>query len=206
MKKILAAPATRFSQHGVAATEFALVAIVFLSTVLGILELARIVYMYNTLADVTRSVARAAANIDFNDQGQLALARQRAIFRDSPGFLPFGAPISDQHIRIDYLYLRRQGGTISMEPIGAAGGAMPSCPGRNRHNCLASPYSSGASAGDTCIRLVRARICRIGGATCERVTYDMLVPMLALNLPLPMSTTIVSAETLGYEPGDPVCS
>jgi hypothetical protein len=119
-------------QDGVAAIEFALVVSAFLILMFGIMELARVMYMFNTLADVTRSTARAAANISFNDQTQLDLARKRAVFDEANGVLPFGAPITYQNIRIEYLYLPSK--SYELLPIPA--GSMPSCPARNRLNCM----------------------------------------------------------------------
>ena len=188
------------AQSGVAAVEFALVALLFFTVVFGTIEFARIMYMYNTLAEVTRRAARAAANIDWRETTELDLAKQHAIFRDSPGELPFGAPITDQHIRIDYLYLT-QGATTTYEPILA--GSMPGSPGQNRHNCLTNPYGSATSPSNTCIRIVRARICK-PDTDCEAVDYQILIPLLNLGVKLPTSTTLVSAETLGYHAGDPV--
>lgn len=197
-------PPKRFAQRGVAAVEFGLVAIAFFLLIFGIIELARIFYMYNTLADVTRTAARAAANISWKDTTRLDSAKQNAIFRSTEGGLVFGQPITDKHILIEHLYLTRPAGPIEMKPVPS--GLMPSCPGRNRHNCLTAPYGDTASAGEACIRLVRVRICKPDSTTaCEPVPYRPLVAMLNLNLTLPISTTVVSAETLGYSPGDPVC-
>lgn len=77
---------------------------------------------------------------------------------------------------------------------------MPSCPARNRQICLANPYDS------SCIRLVRVRVCTDASNTqCDRVPYQPLIPFTNLGVQLPGSTTIVSAETLGYKAGDPLC-
>lgn len=203
MNTPLRLPPSRVVQRGSSAVEFALVAFVFFMLVFGIIELARIVYMYNTLADVTRSAARSAANIDWNDSTALNRAKQHAIFRDSEGELIFGTPITDQHILIDYLYLKNPAGPITMDPVPP--GLMPSCPGRNRHNCLTAPFGDNVAAGGACIRLVRARICKPGGDGCETVPYQMLFPFINIPVALPTSTSIVSAETLGYHPGDSVC-
>ncbi|TQK11320.1 TadE/TadG family type IV pilus assembly protein [Herbaspirillum sp. SJZ107] len=200
MKKPTIRRPVRHAESGVAAVEFALVAILFFIVVFGILEIARIMYMYNTLANVTRSAARAAANIDWRSTADLDLAKQHAMLRASPGELPFGAPVTDRHIRIDYIYLK-QGATTTYEPIPAA--SMPGSPGRNRQNCLTNPYGSATSPSNTCIRMVRARICK-PDSDCAPVNYQMLIPLLNLGVTLPTSTTIVSAETLGYHAGDPV--
>jgi hypothetical protein len=188
----------RFAQTGAAAVEFALVAFWFFLFLFGIMELARVMYMYNTLAEATRRAASAAANINFRNSTALDTARQYAIFRDSPGALVIGDPISDQHIRIDYLYLDKQGGTIVMKEIPS--GSLPNCPSQNRQNCLSKPYDS------SCIRLVRARVCNTASTDgCDRVQYQPLFGLIPLGVPLPSSTTIVSAETLGYSPGDALC-
>lgn len=199
-------PPRRAARKGIAAVEFALVAGIFFTVVFGIVELARIMYMYNTLADVTRSAAHAAANIDWRNTAELERAKQRAVLRDTPGMLPFGAPITEQYVRIDYMALRQQGSTLVLEAIPA--GQMPTCPGRNRHNCLRNPYGGSASAADTCVRLVRARICAPGSADCDHANYQTMIPLpklMPLNVSLPVSTTIANAESLGYRPGDPVC-
>ncbi|MDN4037647.1 TadE/TadG family type IV pilus assembly protein [Massilia sp. YIM B02443] len=191
----------RRAQRGVASIEFALVAIAFLVTVFGILELGRIVYMFNTLSDVTRSAARSAANIDWRDAAALERARQRAMFRNAPGELAFGAPVTDANIRIDYLYVKKTGASFTTEPVAS----MPTCPSRNRHNCLTNHYGNGTDPGSVCVRLVRVRICEAGGADCQAMKYQPLFPMLNLTPYLPLSTTVVAAETLGYRPGDSVC-
>jgi Flp pilus assembly protein TadG len=198
-KPVIRRPSGR-AESGVAAVEFALVALLFFMVVFGIIELARIMYMCNTLAEVTRSAARAASNIDWRSTTELDLAKQHAILRDSAGELPFGAPITDQHIRIDYLYLK-QGATTTYEPVSA--GLMPGSPGQNRQNCLTNPYGNATSSSNTCIRMVRARICK-PDSDCAQVDYQMLIPLLNLGVKLPTSTTIVTAETLGYHAGDPV--
>jgi Flp pilus assembly protein TadG len=201
--KLLQAPirgAGRSAQTGAAGLEFALVSIVLFTLLFGIIEIARVMYMYNTLAESTRGAARAAANIDFHNTSGLSLARQQAIFRQSPGALVVGDPITDQHIRIDYLSLARQGnGSLAMTPI--LPGSLPGCPSRNRQNCLTDPY------GSSCIRLVRVRVCNPGaGNECDPVQYQPLFGLIPLNISLPTSTTIVNAESLGYNAGDALCN
>jgi len=48
--------------RGVAAVEFALLAICFFTVFLGLMELARLVYVFNTLQEVTRRAAAMAIN------------------------------------------------------------------------------------------------------------------------------------------------
>jgi hypothetical protein len=186
------------AQAGTVAIEFALVSILFFTLIFGTMELARIIYLYNTLAEATRSAAKAATNIDWRDTAALDIARQAAVFRTSPGTLLLGDPVTDQSVHIDYMSLAKAaGGALTMTPIPTA--SLPGCPSRNRQNCLENPY------GASCVRLVRVRICSGDADVCDPVQYQPLFPLVSLPVPVPASTTIVSAESLGYSPGDALC-
>ena len=188
--------AMRFAQTGSVAVEFSLIAIWFFMFLFGIMEIARLMYMYNTLAEVTRSAAKAASNINFQNTTALDNARRQAIFGSPSGGLVVGKPITDRNIRIDYMFLEKQAnGTLLPKSVTS----LPSCPSQNRHNCLENPYSS------SCIRLVRVRVCREDNDACDRVPYEPIFPLVPLDLSLPNSTTIVNAETLGYSAGDALC-
>lgn len=182
-------------QRGVAAVEFALLVFVFLAFVFSIIELARIMYLYNTLQEVTRRAATAAASANFQDEAELDRIRYFSILRNEPGELPVGAPITDQHVRIEYLALvRNADGSLTLTRI--APGVLPADPAANRQICHANPNAA------TCVRLVRAQICNPGVAgTCEPVQYQMLFPLISFGLPLPRATTTATAESLGYTPG-----
>jgi len=54
------------SQRGVAAVEFALIAGVFFTLLIGIIEFSRVLYYWNTAAEVTRLAARTAVVCDSN--------------------------------------------------------------------------------------------------------------------------------------------
>jgi hypothetical protein len=190
--------APRCRQDGVAAVEFALVAVAFFLIVCGIIELARAVYMINTLAEVTRSAAREAANIDFRQAAAIDGARKRALFDDANGRLPFGEPVTYQNVRVEYMYLGPKGGGQELQLIPT--GSMPSCPAKNRVNCMADPNSP------SCIRAVQVRICKETSGTCTPIPYQSLISVIQMPLTLPTSVTIVTAETLGYKTGDPPCS
>jgi len=186
------------SERGVAAVEFALLITVFLTFVFSLIELSRAMYLLNTVHEVTRHAAAAAANASFSDGGVRQAIRQAAVFRGSPGELPLGAPVTDGHVRIDYLALvRDNAGNLTFTEI--ATGSLPESPVRNRHICLNNPNAA------NCIRLVRARIC-VPQVTdsCERPQYQMLFPFIQLPFRLPNATTIVSAESLGFVTGDAI--
>lgn len=58
------APASRFSQRGVAAVEFALIASFLFTLLFGIMEFGRVVFYWNTAAEATRLGARLAVVCD----------------------------------------------------------------------------------------------------------------------------------------------
>lgn len=181
-------------QRGVAAIEFALVALIFFILVFGIVELARVFYIVNTLQEVTRRAAVMAATTDFSNAGAMQDVREAAIFRQDEGFLFFAEPVSDKHVRIDYLSIPASGTPQAIT------GSLPADPRANREACMADPN------GATCIRLVRVRICKPAAAGCEPVPYQSLVSLVPMAFSLPESTTIVAAETFGVAPRIPAGS
>jgi Flp pilus assembly protein TadG len=181
-------------QRGVAAVEFAFVAMIFFMLFFGIIEVARALYVCNTLQEVTRRAAALAVNTDFSDAAALKQVRYRAVFREAAGTLAFGDPISDQNVKIDYLQIPAN----ATVPV-AITGALPASPQENRVNCTRNPGAA------NCIRLVRVRICTSGsdGSTCTAVPYKPLLTLVPFVFPLPVSTTIANVETLGMPPGTP---
>lgn len=184
---------------GVVSVEFALLIGVFLIALFFVIEVARVIYLWNTAQEVTLRAARAAAVTDFSDPAAMDLVRRRAIFRTSAGLLPLGAPIDDTYVRIDYLWLNDTGALAHIA-------TPPACPARNVLNCLNAPHDP------SCVRFVRARLCQPGaGDACAPVPYQPLMPMLggfatgALALVIPTADTVQPAESLGYRPGMPVC-
>lgn len=189
---------SRRKQRGVAAVEFALVAIIFFMLFFGIVEVARAMYIINTLQEVTRRGAAFAANADFSNATTMQRVRERAIFRDSPGFLVFAEPVTDRHIVIDYMWIQKTGSSMTMMSIPS--GSLPASPEANFANCQADPYSQ------SCIRLVRVRVCETAsGDDCEPVGYRNLVSLVPFTFSLPASVTVVPAETLGLPAGVPSC-
>lgn len=185
------------AQGGVVAVEFSLVLMLFLVMAVGVIECARAMYLYNTLEMVTQRAASLAANADFRDSAAMNAVRQKAIFRTSAGTLMLGAPITDAHVRIDYLALTYAGAPALTE-IPAA--ALPACTVNNRITCMKDPYDA------SCIRFVRARICDPAVTdTCNRVQYQALLSLVSLPLSLPNATAITNAETLGATLGAAPC-
>lgn len=57
-------PANRFKQRGVAAVEFALIATMLFTLLIGIMEFSRVLYYWNTATEATRLGARLAIVCD----------------------------------------------------------------------------------------------------------------------------------------------
>lgn len=195
IRKLRPSPRLRTKEKGVAAVEFSLVAMIFFLFFFGIIEVARAMYICNTLQEVTRRAAALAAKTDFSNASAMQNVRVQAIFRDAPGALVFAEPVTDAHIRIEYMRLQRTGKDLKMLQIPT--GSLPASPAENYVNCLKDPY------GDRCIRLVRASVCLPGDGECAPVPYKGLVSLIPLSFNLPFSVTIANAETLGMPGGLP---
>jgi Flp pilus assembly protein TadG len=182
----------RYSERGVAAVEFAVVVTVFLVILFGLLEVVRAMYVVNTLPEVTRRAAAAAAKVDFTNAAALDQVRQNAVFRESAGDLPLGLPVTDANVIIDYMSISKGAdGSLSMVPISA----LPSSTAASRAACFADPYSA------NCVQFVRVRICASADANgCTPLDYVTLFPLISLPLKLPSSTTIVKTDSLGLSP------
>lgn len=193
----------RQRQGGVFAVEFAMLALLFFFFVFAMLELARAVYVWHMVHEITRRAARDAAVTDFSNAAALQAVRTRAVLRATPGTLPLGGGISDAHVRIDYLSQAAGGAALAALPVTA----MPGCPQRNRINCLNDPH------GASCIRFVRAHLCLPGaGARCDSVPYRPMLPLLGVMFPsgagavrLPSGATMAVAESLGYPDNPDFC-
>jgi TadE-like protein len=187
-------------QAGVAAVEFALLAIIFFTFVFGVIEVARAMYVFNTLQEVTRRGAAAAANTSFKDGMALSYVRMHAVFRDSSGPLVLADPITDANVTIDYLSTSKAAdGSMSMSHIPAA--SLPACPARNRLNCMTDPNAS------NCIRFVRVRVCASpdDSGNCTPARYKVLFSLIGLSMDLPTAPSIVPAASLGYTVGQMPC-
>ncbi|WP_195763782.1 TadE/TadG family type IV pilus assembly protein [Pseudoduganella rivuli] len=187
-------PIDRKRRTGALAVEYALVLPVFLLFVFLLLETARAVYLWNTVQEVTRRAARAAAVTDFSCPAAMNTVRRHAIFRDSDGVLLLSGGITQDHVVIDYLW---QDDTGQLQPLAAA--ALAADPAQNRINCMASP------GGGNCIQFVRVRICSPDG--CAPVPYLPMLSWLPLpGMTVPTAATVVRAESLGYRTSAKPCS
>ena len=110
-------------QRGVAAVEFALVAIPFFLLLFGAMELGRLLYLWNTAQEITRHAARQAVVTNFKDDAAMAAIRHSAVFRVNAGTLPAAPEISDANVVIRYL--NASGSVVSPMPAESLGYPVP---------------------------------------------------------------------------------
>jgi Flp pilus assembly protein TadG len=181
----------RIRQAGTTAVELALVAMIFFTAVFGTIEVARLMFVYNTLQEVTRRAAAAAANVYPTDAAAITALKQDAVFRRSSGELVLASPVSDAHVRLTYL-----AHDLSVIPYGA----WAADAAKNRQLCMANPHAA------HCIRFVQVQICDTDDAiACQPVRSTAVVPVVSMRVPLHRATTIVPVGAIGYVQGTVPC-
>jgi hypothetical protein len=139
--------------------------------VLGALEFARVLYIHNTLQEVTRRAAREMTVRWVDDE---AAAKTLALF--GAATLPAAADIDADAIIIEYL--AADGSIVT---------AMPSDPGDNLSAC------GDAARTASCIFSVRVSI-------ASGISYSPMILLFNfLDLELPPSSVTMHAESMGFE-------
>lgn len=171
------------NQRGVTLVEVSLLMSLFFALMLGALELARIMFLWNTLANVTR---RAATTVAVSAP---AADHSAALTEVAFGGVPLTLP------RIDGTYFMVQYLNRNSQPVPA-----PASAADNLRNCVQDP--EGATQ---CARFVRVRLCLPGGGdSCERVPFDPVFPLggvTGVDIRFPTFETVVPVGSLGYRPG-----
>lgn len=183
-------------QRGVAAVEFALIAIPFLLLLFGAMEFGRLLYLWNTAQEVTRNAARLAVVTDFNDSANI---KRLAVFGATGETalkdvkLPASSEITAENVVIRYL-----------NAAGNVASPMPTDPGDNIAACLDAGRTS------SCIRFVE--VCLSTGTTCSPDQSIPFKPMIGLfstsgpnstdlsGIRIPLSSVRMPAESLGFRP------
>lgn len=162
---------TRRCQRGVAAVEFALVMLFVLGPVMAFtIEIGRIMYLYNTLEEVTR---RAARNATVNWVDKTDTIIQDALFGGDS--LPAGAEVTKDNVLIEYL-------DASYNPVTKS----PDNPGDNLSACADSARTT------ECIYAVRVSL--------VDVTYEPMFLRFAgfSSINMGSHTVVMHAESLGF--------
>lgn len=173
----------RQAQRGGAMVEVALLMGVFFLLVLGTFELARIMFLWNTLANVTR---RAASTVAVSAP---AADHSAALTAVAFGGVPLSMPTIDgTYFSVEYLN------------AGMAAVPAPSSSSDNLRHCVEDPQGS-----TQCARFVRVRLCQPGGAgQCAPVSFEpifALGPFNDMALAFPTFETVIPVGALGYRPG-----
>lgn len=178
-------------QRGAAAVEFALVAIPFFLLLLGAVEFGRLMYLWNTVQEVTRNAARQAVVTDFRNNTAI---QQSAVFGAMPGpsLLPGAPEITSASVRIRYL-----NATFGEVVISSGAPNNPTDPGDNITACLDTNRAA------VCIRYVE--VCMSTDTTCSPTGSIPFAPMISLfsgfgSIKIPLSTVRMPAESLGFTP------
>lgn len=182
--KFQSRPTSGRRQCGIALVEFAFVAPVFFLLLFGVIEFGRLLYLWNTVQEITRYAAREAVVTDFTKTTAINAIKQAAVFNSSTGSLPGSGEVTAERVRIRYVY---------------ASGQVVDTPGMtpadNVDNCGQNPPLA------SCIVAVEACVSVDAGCTTG-VPFDFLLGYLpaTAGLTIPPSTVRMPAESLGYVP------
>lgn len=108
MKRHLSLVPLKHSQHGAAAVEFGLVAIVFLILLIGVVEMGRVLFTWNAAVEATRFGARVAVVCNIDIPNEPVLAQMQKFLPNltagnlSVSYLPDGCSISNcKDVRVE---------------------------------------------------------------------------------------------------------
>lgn len=180
-------------QAGATVVEFALLMAMFFLVMFTLIELARVMFIFNAVYDATRRTAAAASVTDPANLAGLAQIRQAALYRTTAGNMVLSPEITDDAIRIEYLWMSKgSDGNFSLQPIPAGASLSTS---QNRKQCVIDPYSA------RCARFVRVRLCDPHAAAgCNPVQFNTITALFPFSLPIDFGTTITPIQSLGYTP------
>jgi hypothetical protein len=174
-------------QYGATVVEFAFFAMLFFVLLFGILEFGRLFYLYNTVQEVTRHAARSAV---VNFTSSKAAIQKAAVFRAGDSGvvgLPAGGEVTNLMVSIEYLH----GTWNDDDKKWIYVPASPVSPDDNIQQCILDSVN--------CINFVEAKLCEMENGSCVPVNYVPMVSLFPfLTLPIPVSTVIMPAESLGY--------
>lgn len=169
--------ASRGKQRGAAAVEFALIALIFFGVLFGIVEFGRGLYVWNSIQEVTRYVAREAVVCWRTDWNSMRDARGLMSMQS----LPAAPELATTNIIIEPL--RRY-------DLASTGWTLPGSVDENISNCT-RPDSAGTPSA--CIGYVRVTV---NASFTPLIGTVLWFPLP--NIPLPPSTVVMPAESLGY--------
>lgn len=173
-------------QRGTAAVEFALIATLFFLLLLGVVELGRLFYVFNTVQEVTRCAARQAV-VNWDDKWP-GITKE-CVFQKGASqnevWLVAGREISNLNIKIRFLH------APGLVPTPDGSDQVPTNAAANIVACAPKTLKS------NCIRYVEAKVCN--GNNCDPIQYQPMFGLFPrLNIDIPAATVLMPAESLGY--------
>jgi Flp pilus assembly protein TadG len=152
------APIRRQRPGGFAAVEFAAGLVVFMYIVFTLFDIGRAVYYWNTMAHVTRTVARAAI-VTGPNSAALATAKANAIMAGTDGNSTLlGSMVTVDSIKVSYL-------DLAFNPVAA----LPANGNVNVDNCQLNAASA------SCIRFVQVQMCA-PNTDCTPLQFKPVLP------------------------------
>lgn len=102
----------RIRQHGTTTVEFAIIGLLAMIVLFGVIEVARVFFVYNALEEATRRGARVAAVCQVNDP---AIAQIASFTASGAGIV---GGLTPANIAVEYL---GEAGNLLADPIGSYG-------------------------------------------------------------------------------------
>jgi len=167
-------------QRGAAAVEFALIAMFFFAVLFGIVEFGRGLYVWNSIQEVTRYVAREAVVCWRSDWNSMRDARGMMGLSS----LPAAPELTSTNITIEPL--RRA------DKVVLTGSNLPGTVDANASNCMLPDV---AGTPPNCIGYVRVTV---NASFTPLIGTLLWFPLPASGIQLPRSTVDMPAESLGF--------
>lgn len=172
IRKAVKSQKQRTNERGTTIAEFAVVALLFFTIIIGIIEFGRLIYTHNALTDATRAGARyASLHHGANANDQLAVKRY-VVYGPTATFDALGqtgSPPMIAGLTLDMVHVRFDGVDTDSNP--------------------ATPPEYGTNLGSATVWI-------------EGYQFNLSIPVLGRTLTLPKYITTAPAESAGNDPQD----
>lgn len=164
----------RRNERGTTVAEFAVVALLFFTVIIGIIEFGRLLYTHNALTDATRRGARyASIHHGASDADKLAV-KNYVVYGDNATYDAKGNPTSPPVIN------GLTTDMISVDFVGADADGNPATPGTTAY---------GTNLGSATVSI-------------QDYQFNLSIPVVGRTLTLPTYRTVSMAESAGDIPAD----
>lgn len=164
----------RKQERGATIAEFAVVALLFFTIVIGIIEFGRLLYTHNALTDATRRGARyASLHHGATSADQLAV-KNDVVYGDNATYDAKGNPTSPPLIN------GLTTAMVNVQFVGVDADGNPATPGKTAY---------GQNLGTATVSI-------------QNYQFNLSIPIVGRTLTLPKYTTTTMAESAGEQPAD----